>query len=333
VDRVDSNVLQISLDWHLAGHGVLLITVMRTWGSAPRQPGAMMGLRDDGSLIGSISGGCIEDALVTQVRNDGIDSFSRDGLPTSRRYGVSAEEAHRFGLPCGGHLEIVLERVGPRSGLVQLIDRLRNGETLRRELNMTSGAVSVATASTSDEVHFDGECFATVMGPRHRMLVIGAGEISAYLCGSAQSLGFEVTVCDPRVEYSCDWAKGQVTLTRAMPDDAVSAFRPDSRSAVIALTHDPKLDDLALMDALRTPAFYVAALGSRANNAKRKARLQEHFGLTTEELARLHGPAGLFIGSRTPCEIAISILAEVIAVRNGVELPDELRRSGPIRSS
>jgi xanthine dehydrogenase accessory factor len=151
------------------------------------------------------------------------------------------------------------------------------------------------------------------------MLVIGASQLSGYLAQTAVGLGYQVTVCDPRAEYADAWDVAGVELVTTMPDDAVVAMNLDERCAVVALTHDPKLDDLALLEALKSPAFYVGALGSRANNAKRRERLRE-FDLTEREIARLHGPIGLYIGSRTPPEIAVSILAEITAIKNGVAL-------------
>ena len=168
---------------------------------------------------------------------------------------------------------------------------------------------------------FDGATLTTVHGPRYRMLVIGAGQLSKYLAQIAVGLDYQVTVCDPREEYTETWDIAGITLVKTMPDDTVIDMKLDERCAVVALTHDPKLDDLALMEALKSPAFYVGALGSRANNAKRRKRLEE-FDLTPEQIARLHGPIGLYIGSRTPPEIAVSILAEITAVKNGVEVPD-----------
>jgi xanthine dehydrogenase accessory factor len=160
----------------------------------------------------------------------------------------------------------------------------------------------------------------SIHGPRYRMLVIGAGQLSRYLCQIAVGLDYQVTVCDPREEYTDAWDVPGTRVVRTMPDDTVLDMKLDARSAVIALTHDPKLDDLALIDALRSPAFYVGALGSRANQKKRKARLKEHFELSDEELSRLHGPVGLAIGSRTPAEIAVSILAEMTAVKHGIKI-------------
>ena len=168
---------------------------------------------------------------------------------------------------------------------------------------------------------FDGTTLTTIHGPRYRMLVIGASQLSKYIAQIAVGLGYHVTICDPRDEYTETWDIAGVDLVRTMPDDTVRAMRLDERCAVVALTHDPKLDDLALMEALKSKAFYVGALGSRANNAKRRERLRE-VDVTADEIARLHGPIGIYIGSRTPPEIAVSILAEITAVKNGVALPD-----------
>jgi xanthine dehydrogenase accessory factor len=158
-----------------------------------------------------------------------------------------------------------------------------------------------------------------IFGPRWRLLVIGAGQLSRALAEMALALDFEVIVCDPREEYAATWEVANTRFVSEMPDDVVTALQLDPHSAVVAVTHDPKLDDLALLEALKSPAFYVGALGSRGNTAKRRERLKL-FDLSEEEIARLHGPVGLHIGARTPAEIAIAILAEVIAVRNGVTL-------------
>lgn len=188
-----------------------------------------------------------------------------------------------------------------------------------RTLDMRTGHTEVSAAPAIDGVQFTGDTLTTVHGLRYRILVIGAGQLSRYFCEIALGLDYQVTVCDPREDYADPWCVRGTMLTRDMPDDVVSAMRLDSRAAVIALTHDPKLDDLALMEVLRTPAFYVGALGSRKNNAARRKRLLE-FDLTAKEIARLRGPAGLYIGSKTPAEIAISILAEITAAKNGVDL-------------
>jgi xanthine dehydrogenase accessory factor len=162
-------------------------------------------------------------------------------------------------------------------------------------------------------------------GPEYRMLLIGAGQLTEYLATMALFSGFAVTVCDPREEYRGAWSVPGVELSSQMPDDVVTAFRADRRSCVIALTHDPKLDDLALLEALNTEAFYVGAIGSRRNNDVRHQRMVEHFDMSAEQIQRLRGPIGIYIGSKTPAEIAVSIMAEVLAVKNSVALPRDMQ--------
>jgi len=323
MDSVDLEVLKSSARWLEEGHRALLVTVVKTWGSSPRPEGAMLAVRDDGLVVGSVSGGCIEDDLIDRVRQRGIEQV----LPEAVKYGITAEEAHRFGLPCGGTIQLVLEPLTAQSGIAELCSAVENGRLVAREVTMASGAVRLENAQATDGVHFDGERLLTIHGPRYRMLVIGAGQLSRYLCSIAVGLDYQVTVCDPREEYTEEWNVPGTTIVRSMPDDTVMDMKLDERCAVIALTHDPKLDDLALMEALKTPAFYVGALGSRRNNAARRERLKE-FDLSEAELARLHGPVGIYIGSRTPPEIAVSILAEVTAAKNGVSLPELLQVEG-----
>jgi xanthine dehydrogenase accessory factor len=317
MDSVDLEVLRKSEEWLKAGRRVLLVTVVKTWGSSPRPPGALLAVRDDGHVVGSVSGGCIEDDIVERSRREG--AYVK--RPQAVTYGVSAEDARRFGLPCGGTIQLVLEPLTAQSRIGDLLERVQQGSLVARTLDLDSAQVTLAPARASDALAFDGQLLTTVHGPRYRMLVIGAGQLSKYLAQIAVGLDYQVTVCDPREEYTETWDVPGVALVRTMPDDTVLAMQLDERCAVVALTHDPKLDDLALMEALKSPAFYVGALGSRANNAKRRKRLEE-FDLTREQIARLHGPIGLYIGSRTPPEIAISILAEVTAAKNGVALPD-----------
>ena len=317
MDSVDLEVLRRSVEWLDAGKRVLLVTVVKTWGSSPRPPGALLAVREDGQVVGSVSGGCIEDDIVERSRREG--AYVK--RPQAVTYGVSADDARKFGLPCGGTIQLVLEPLSRNSRLAELLEQVQHGRLVARTLDLESSRVTLAPARASDGVVFDGQTLVTVHGPRYRMLVIGAGQLSKYLAQIAVGLDYQVTVCDPRVEYTDTWDIPGVTLVKTMPDDTVIEMKLDERCAVVALTHDPKLDDLALMEALKSPAFYVGALGSRANNAKRRKRLEE-FDLTREQIARLHGPIGLYIGSRTPPEIAISILAEITAVKNGVALPE-----------
>jgi xanthine dehydrogenase accessory factor len=317
MDSVDLEVLRKSSEWLDAGRRVLLVTVVRTWGSSPRPPGALLAVREDGQVVGSVSGGCIEDDIVERSRREG--AYVKE--PKVVTYGVSAEDARKFGLPCGGTIQLVLEPLSAVSRVGELLEQVRAGRLVARTLDLESAEVRLGPARAADGLTFDGQTLTTVHGPRYRMLVIGAGQLSKYLAQIAVGLDYQVTVCDPREEYTETWDIPGVTLVKTMPDDTVVEMRLDERCAVVALTHDPKLDDLALMEALKSPAFYVGALGSRANNAKRRKRLEE-FELTHEQIARLHGPIGLYIGSRTPPEIAISILAEITAAKNGVPLPD-----------
>ena len=323
MDSVDLEVLKRSTEWLDAGRRVLLVTVVKTWGSSPRPEGAMLAVRDDGLVEGSVSGGCIEDDIVLRIRRDGLTA-TRCEVVT---YGVPADEARRFGLPCGGTIQLVLQPLTGESGIAALLAAIEQGKLVARRLDIDTGAVTLAPAPAAQGLSFDGRVLTTIHGPRYRMLVIGASQLSKYLAQIAIGLDYQVTICDPRVEYTQTWDVPGVILVTTMPDDAVHAMKLDERCAVVALTHDPKLDDLALMEALKSRAFYVGALGSRANNAKRRERLVA-MDLSASEIARLHGPIGLYIGSRTPPEIAVSILAEITAVKNGVALPDAAKIAG-----
>ncbi|MCA1854574.1 XdhC family protein [Massilia oculi] len=316
MDSIDLDVLKSCEAWLAAGRRCQLVTVTKTWGSSPRPVGATLAICEDGSVAGSVSGGCIEDDLIARVRGHGIAAR----LPEILSYGISADEAHRFGLPCGGTIELVLETLTPDSRIGELLARLQAGELVERRLALASGAVSLARAAAGAVQRIEpehGGVLATIHGPRWRLFIIGAGPLSRFLAQVAGGMDYRVTVCDPREEYRSGWNLAGVELVHAMPDDLVIEARLDPRSAVVALTHDPKLDDLALMEALKSDAFYVGAIGSRLNNERRRERLRL-FDLGEAQLARLHAPIGIYIGSRTPAEIAISIMAEMTAVKNGV---------------
>lgn len=315
MDSVDLQVIRTARDWVAGGHRVVLATVIRTWGSAPRPIGALSAIRGDGMVVGSVSGGCVEDDMIDRVKSGKL----ADSLPTTTQYGVSAEEAQRFGLPCGGTLELVLEPLSAGSGLDELLVRIERHELVLRRLDMKTGRATTTSAKWQDQLVFDGATLTTVYGPRWRLLIIGAGQLSTYLAQMAQALDYQITICDPREEYTETFDVPGVTLKRCMPDDVVTEMNLDGHSAVVTLTHDPKLDDMALLEALKSPAFYIGAIGSRKNNDARRKRLAE-FDLSQEEIARLHGPVGLRIGSKTPPEIAVAILAEMTAIRNGVDV-------------
>jgi xanthine dehydrogenase accessory factor len=331
MENIDVMVLRTLRNWRQAGQRALLATVVRTWGSSPRPIGSIMALCETGAVVGSVSGGCIEDDLIyrfTQAyatgQNTGETSVIPSGAPQRVKYGITADEAHRFGLPCGGTLELLLEFDPDAQGLDSLVQSLEQGQLMQRSTVLASGAVSLQNSETPTELFIDDDKLINTFGPEYRMLLIGAGQLTEYLATMALFNGFAVTVCDPREEYSGAWSVPNVALTREMPDDVVHSFRPDRRSCVIALTHDPKLDDLALLEALDTDAFYVGAIGSRRNNEARHQRMIEHLDKTEEELKRLRGPIGIYIGSKTPAEIAVSIMAEVLAVKNNVPLPRDM---------
>lgn len=319
MENLDLLVLRTLRDWRRAGLGAMLATVTRTWGSSPRPVGSIMALCEGGAVVGSVSGGCIEDDLIHRYR---IDLANRP--PQRVTYGMSADQAHRFGLPCGGTLELLLEFMPDAGMLDLLVQRLDQGELVRRDVEVATGATCLHSQTHASSLRDEGWSVSNVFGPAYRLLLIGAGQLSEYLAGMALINGFTVTVCDPREEHRGAWKTQGVVFDHGMPDDAVFDFRCDRRTAIVALTHDPKLDDLALLDALRTEAFYVGAIGSRRSQAARRARLIEHFGETEQTLSRLRGPIGIHIDSKTPAEIAVSVMAELIAVKNGVALPETM---------
>ena len=319
MNSMDFDVVGTALSWLEAGHRVAFGTVAKTWGSSPRPPGSMMVIRDDGQVAGSLSGGCIEDDLIRRLRDGELD-LQRPALTT---YGSDAEEAQRFGLPCGGTVRIVLEPLVGKTWLHDLRDALESGRGFERRLDLETGEVAILDSAEQPRVSFDGRELRTVYGPRYRLLIIGAGQLSRYVASMASMLDYDVTVCDPRPEYHEGWSSIEnTTLSAMMPDDLAAQMKLDAHSAVLALTHDPKLDDMALMEVLKTPAFYIGALGSRRSNEARRARLLE-LDVTPEQIARLHGPVGLKLGGSTPPEIAVSIIAEMTAVRHRQQIEEK----------
>lgn len=275
-----------------------------------------MAICEDGSVVGSVSGGCIEDDIAARYRE-----LAGNPSPQVLKYGVEAEEAHRFGLPCGGTIELLFEPNPDPALLKSLLNEIGQGHLVKRQIRLCDGQVRLTRVHSSTGLAMDDTTLETTFGPQYRMLLIGAGQLAEYLATMAIFNEFTVTVCDPRSEYNRSWQLTGTTLETGMPDDVVVDFRPDHRSCVIALTHDPKLDDLALLAALHTDAFYVGAIGSRRNDAARRERMERYLEQPPELIAKLRGPVGLYIGSKTPAEIAVSIMAEVIAIRNGITPP------------
>lgn len=324
--NIDLMVLRKLRDWRRHGYRAVLATVVRTWGSSPRPAGSLMAMNESGTVIGSVSGGCIEEDLVNRYTNPASDLEKRsslEGPPKLVLYGLTAEHSHRFGLPCGGTLELLLEFDPDLNSLDELLSYLEAGMMVRRITILASGEVRIENSYDTPAFEFNDRVLVNTFGPRFRMLIIGAGQITDYLIAIANSCGFSVTVCDPRKEYSSTCAVSKLERDYSWPDDGVQKFRPDIRSCIVALSHDPRLDDSALIAALKTEAFYVGAIGSKRSQIERRHRLSQHFDVPCDVLDRLRAPVGMYIGSRTPPEIAVSIMADIIASKNGV--PTELR--------
>jgi xanthine dehydrogenase accessory factor len=305
-------VLERLAQWTAAGHKAVLVTVLSTFGGSPRPPGSLAAIRDDGLIWGSVSGGCVEDDLVAELREGKL--FAGHSRVSLRTFGADAEEQARYRLPCGNTLRLAIERKVDSALLAMAIEGMRHRRVLRRTVWFADGRALLSEAGVGPPFNEDDQQFSHLLGPLDRVLLIGATELARYLVAILATLGFAVEVCDPRPEYADSWDVAEVPLSRDMPDDRVLALGGDRRTAVLALSHDPKLDDLALLEALRTESFYVGALGSAETTRKRKERLAS-FDIEPAQLQRLHGPVGLAIGSRTPAEIAVSIAADLIRAR------------------
>lgn len=319
-------VLQAAQAGLQRGCAVTLVSVIKTYGTSPRPVGSLLMVCSDGAFSGSVSGGCIEDDLLERLVQ------SPPQRPEVAVYGETEDERFRFGLPCGGTLELLLEPLqGQESALQELIVRITNRQTITRSVRIQphpdQPGASLRPWRTDDKPELRDGVWHNVFGPVWRLLIIGAGQTSAYLAEMAGALGYRIFISDPRPQYRQGWTVSDTMLVEGYPDDAVRALQPDERTVVVALTHDPKLDDLALMEALRSPAFYIGALGSVNTNRNRRQRFREHFDFQESELEALRGPVGLPIGSKTPPEIAIAILAELTALRHGIDLNATLSRS------
>lgn len=315
----DREVLEAALGWLRAGHRVGLVTVVRTWGSSPRPAGSLMALRDDGECAGSVSGGCVESDLVVRWRNGDIAA-----PPTLIDYGIDSLQAARLGLPCGGRLELLVEELAGPAPLEQILSRIDAGALVSRRVCLNTGEVSLHPAAPGQDFEVTDAAVKKTFGPSWQMLLIGAGQLAGYVSRIALMLDYRVSVCDPREEMA-DWAMDGVGRVRLMPDDAVREIAGNPRCVIITLAHDPRLDDMALMTAFDTRAFYIGALGSQRTSDARRRRLLQ-LGVAEAELARLHAPVGLPIGGRTPPEIALSIMAGVTAERHR---PAEHARMAP----
>ena len=317
MQAVDNEVIAAVTDILSSGREGWLATVVATWGSSPRPVGSMLACDRNGHLVGSLSGGCVEDDLLEKLTGGELARSA----PQFFRYGKTTEESERLGLPCGGHLDVVIEPLTPRHGtqFSELASTLRHRGCALRRVDVATGTTTLEPASEYVPLRWDaaGRILEHTYGPRHHLFAIGATMVTQYLADMALKLDYTVTVCDPREQPLEDFAIEGITRVREMPDDAIRKFASDAATAIVALTHDPRIDDMGLLQAFQTDAFYIGAMGSSRTSANRRDRLRA-LGIDDAQLARLHAPIGLPIGSKTPPEIAVSILAEITAVRNNM---------------
>ncbi len=323
MEYADLEVLSHLTEWVDAGKKSWLCTVVKTWGSSPRPVGSLLCCSADGEVVGSLSGGCIEEDLLERLHDGKLASVK----PELLIYGATQEEVERFQLPCGGQLHVVIEPLMDKhnlKALQQITGHLVKRECVERTLDLGSGDFEVKWVDRFRHLEFDGEfeeletagrTLKQTYGPRFQLFLIGAGNVSLYLAQMAQMLDYHVIVCDPREEMIEQWSVDGVQLVNDMPDDAVKVYADDPSTAIVALTHDPRIDDMGLMQALKTDAYFIGAMGSVRTSSKRRERLKL-LELTDEEVDRLHGPVGLAIGSKTPAEIAVAILAQLTEIRS-----------------
>ena len=315
MQAVDQQVLGQAHRWLRDRQPCWLATVVATYGSSPRPVGSLFACNAQGQFVGSLSGGCVEDDLLAKLTGG---ELARE-RPRFFRYGATAEEAERLGLPCGGRLDIVIEPLAAGAALQfeRLAARLASRGCVQRALRLADGEFAIRDVARHAPLAFDraGGLLVQTYGPQYQLLVIGTNMVAAYVAEMGLALGYDVAVCDPRAERLADFAVAGARKIRDMPDDAVRAHAADACSAIVALNHDPRIDDMGMMEALKTEAFYVGAMGSARTSAKRRERLSA-LEVSADELARLRAPIGLPIGSKTPPEIAVAILAEITAVRH-----------------
>jgi xanthine dehydrogenase accessory factor len=307
---------KLALDWHDAGRGVAIATVVQTWGSAPRPIGSQLVIDRTGAMEGSVSGGCVEGAVITGA----IDAIA-DGQARLLTFGVSDDDAFAVGLACGGEIKVLVEPVGtalPVAILTELVVRRAKAEPVAYVTDLSSGGPVLYPATAFPDrfrmdrsgIEENGQTFVCIHNPPLRLAIIGAVHIAQYLAPMARACGYAPFIIDPRPAFAAQERFPKETLVDAWPDFALQALDLDARMAVVTLSHDPKLDDPAIIAALRSDVFYLGCLGSKRTHAKRLERLKAA-GFEENELARMHGPVGLDLGGRQPAEIAISIMAQM----------------------
>ena len=273
----------------------------------------------DGELVGSISGGCIEEDFLEQLRDGSLKTqFDEESKPFIVKYGVTVEEQARLKLPCGGQLHVLLEYIESSKQTCEVFQRLagdlENHTKVSRLVDLNNGMISAKAQSSEDAVVIDGALMTHSLSPMYRLLILGAGDVAKFVAEMAIALEYDVMLCDPRPNYLDNWTVPGVETTAQLPDDVVREHFSNPYSGIIALAHDPRVDDMALMEALKTNAFYIGAMGSVRTSAARRERLPE-LGLSSDEIDRLHAPIGFQINSKTPAEIAISVMAQITSVR------------------
>lgn len=318
MQHLDLQVVRRALEWSQAGQPIWLCTVLATYGSAPRAPGSLLVVNAQGQWLGSLSGGCVEEAFLEQVAQG---KFAR--AVTVVRYGEGDDAQARVSLPCGGVLDVLVEHMLPgcevQAHLQQMVSALRGQQRLIREVDLSSGARSLfADREQGLRIEREIDRVRVRVGAAQRLLLAGYSSVSQVCAEFAVGLGFEVILCDPREEVIADVVLENVEIRRQLPSQFIAEGGCHCDTAVVALTHDPRIDDLAMIEAVRTDAFYIGVMGSLQTSQKRLERLSRVGGLTDAELARIHAPIGLNIGSRTPAEIALAVLADIVRVRSGV---------------
>ena len=312
MNSTDQNILNCLLVSLNQGEKPWLVTVVATIGSSPRPVGSLVAFRADGSQVGSVSGGCVEEDLIARLlagEFDGPQVYLTD-------YGVSAEDNEKWGLPCGGRLELAIQQLDKNDldWVKDALQALSARQTLRRSVMLASGETRISSAAQFAPLEKSDDTLVHCFGPRHRLLLVGAGQLAANLSTLALAMDYEVVLADSR-EWALDqWQGPEVEKILGLPDDVVREHAADEHCAVITLSHDPRVDDMALMEALDSACWYVGALGSVRTTEKRLQRLSQ-LGLSNEALERLHAPVGLSIGSKTPMEIAVSIMAQLTQLR------------------
>jgi len=317
MQHLDLQVIEQALTWYREGETVWLCTVLSSFGSSPREPGSLLVARADGSHEGSLSGGCIEEDFLARLK-DG--AFTRAMQVV--RYGDAQTDSPKVRLPCGGILDVLVEKIDPDADqgpqLEQMQAALSGRGPVIRELDLDSGQSQVRPAEpTGPKVERDGQKVQLRLGPTQKLLLAGVSPVAKACADMALSLGFEVVVCDPREEQLAGLDLPGLKLQALLPSVYIASGECHSATAVVALTHDPRLDDLTMMEAVRSPAFYIGVMGSRRTSAQRAERLKRSGGLSEEELARIHMPIGLDLGSKTPAEIALAVMADIVRVYRG----------------